>query len=109
MIHLKIKPLSVNEAWQGRRFKTPKYKAYEEELLYRLPNIELPEPPYQINFQFGLSNRQADYDNCVKALQDVMQKKYGFNDRDIYRAVIEKVFVKKGEEFFKVKLEHLPT
>ena len=28
-----IKPLSVNQAWAGRRFKTPKYKAFEKEML----------------------------------------------------------------------------
>jgi hypothetical protein len=24
-----IKPLSVNKAWQGKRFKSPEYKSYE--------------------------------------------------------------------------------
>ena len=29
---IEIKPLSVNTAWKGRRFKTDAYKAYEIEL-----------------------------------------------------------------------------
>ena len=33
---IEIKPLSVNECWQGKRFKTKAYTAYEKELLYRL-------------------------------------------------------------------------
>jgi hypothetical protein len=39
MIQFKLneKPLSVNLAWQGKRFKTPIYKAYEKELLLRMP------------------------------------------------------------------------
>ena len=28
-----IKPLSVNEAWRGRKFKTPKYKQYEKRFI----------------------------------------------------------------------------
>ena len=27
---LNIKPMSVNEAWQGKRFKTNEYKQYEK-------------------------------------------------------------------------------
>jgi len=29
-IEIPIKPLTVNKAWQGRRFKTPAYKQYEK-------------------------------------------------------------------------------
>ena len=46
MVHIDIKPLSVNEAWQGRRYKTPKYKQYQETLLWLLPKIKIPKPPY---------------------------------------------------------------
>jgi len=43
MITVKIKPLSANEAWKGRRFKTDEYKTYEHSLHYLLPRkIELP-------------------------------------------------------------------
>lgn len=100
----KIKPLSVNEAFQGRRFKTPKYKAYEQKLLLALPKMNMPEPPFEIHFEFGFSNVMSDWDNPVKILQDILQKKYGFNDKDIYRATVDKVIVKKGEEYFKVKI-----
>jgi hypothetical protein len=100
----KIKPLSVNDCWQGKRFKTSKYKSYEQELLLTLPKINLPKPPFEIYFEFGFSNVMSDWDNPVKPLQDILQKKYGFNDKDIYRAVVNKVMVKKGEEYFKVKI-----
>ena len=103
-IMIKIKTLSINEAFQGRRFKTPKYKSYEQELLLTLPKINLPKPPFEIHFEFGFSNVMSDWDNPVKPLQDILQKKYGFNDKDIHRAVVDKVMVKKGEEYFKVKI-----
>ena len=105
MIRIDIKPLSVNEAWQGKRFKTPKYKAYEYHTLLLLPKLTLPTPPYVIHFEFGLSNSASDWDNPVKPLQDILQKKYGFNDKDIHRAIVDKVKVKKGEEYFKFKIE----
>ena len=34
-----IKPLSVNQAWQGRRRKSIKYRDYEKELLLKLRNV----------------------------------------------------------------------
>ena len=105
-MRISIKPLSVNECFQGRRFKTAKYKSYERELLLRLPLITLPAAPYHIKFTFGLSSKLADYDNPVKPFQDILQKRYNFDDRDIYKATIEKVLTKKGNEFIEFKIEH---
>jgi hypothetical protein len=103
-IKKQIKPLSVNECWQGQRFKTKSYKAYEMQLLYSLPNLKLPEPPFSIYFEFGMSNVLSDWDNPVKPLQDILQKKYKFNDKDIHFASVKKVKVKKGEEYFLVNI-----
>jgi hypothetical protein len=33
---IQIKPMSVNIAFQGRRFKTPLYKKYEKDLMLLL-------------------------------------------------------------------------
>ena len=107
LIIQKIKPLSVNDAWQGKRYKSTKYKNYEEELLYKLPSIELPEPPYQITFTFGFSNVASDIDNPVKPLLDVMGKKYGFNDKNVYKLIVDKTIVKKGDDFFRVEVTTL--
>jgi len=94
-----IKPLSVNQCWQGKRFKTPKYKSYEKELLYRLSAMDIPEGKLKVSLVFGLSSKLADIDNPVKAFIDVLQKKYDFNDRDIYEMELKKIDVKKGKEF----------
>lgn len=95
-----IKPLSVNEAWRGRRFKTDKYKTYELEMLLRLPRgIVIPAGPLAVSYEFGLSNIVADWDNPVKPLQDILQKKYGFDDKRIMEAVVRKVKVGKGQEY----------
>jgi hypothetical protein len=104
MTKIQIKPLSVNDCWQGKRFKTPAYKAYETELLCRLPKITLPQPPYKLSLSFGFSNKLSDLDNPVKAFTDVMQKKYGFNDRDIFELHVVKQIVPRGSEFVEFTL-----
>lgn len=107
ILEQKIKPLSVNECWQGKRYKTDSYKKYEAALMLMLPKKEMPKPPYKISFEFGFSSKLADYDNPIKPLQDILQKKYGFNDKDIYEATIKRVDVKKGDEYFKIELSNI--
>ena len=101
---VKIKPLSVNDAWGGRRYKTPEYKVYEEELLWILPRCKVPEGKLEVYYEFGLSSKNADYDNCIKQFQDCIAKKYGFNDKNIYDARIKKVDVEKGKEYIKFEI-----
>lgn len=110
MNKIKIKPLSVNLAWKGRRFKTQKYKDYEVLLKVALPNIKLPEPPYHIIIDFGFSNKGSDIDNPLKPFLDILQKKYNFNDKDIYQLTVKKSIVKKGNEYidFNIKERELP-
>ena len=100
MTHIKIKPLSVNKAWKGRRFKTKDYTDYETELLTLLPcNISIPDDNIKLSIKYGMSNAGADIDNPIKPFLDVLQKKYGFNDNRIYELSIRKEKVKKGDEF----------
>jgi len=107
MIKINIKPLSVNEAWQGQRYKTDKYRRYESAMLLLLPKIIIPEAPFKISIEMGFSNKLSDLDNPVKMILDILQKKYLINDRDIYQLNITKSIVKKGEEYFKFNLETL--
>ena len=41
MNKINIKPLSVNQAWMGRKFKTKFYKDYEIELALKLPKLKI--------------------------------------------------------------------
>jgi Holliday junction resolvase RusA-like endonuclease len=106
MITIPIKPLSVNEVWKGKRYRSKKYDKYERDMILILPNMTLPDPPYTIYFEFGFSNSLADWDNPIKPAQDILQKRYGFNDKNVKRGVVEKVMVKKGQEYIKFKIEH---
>ena len=105
MPRINIKPLSVNQAWKGRRFKTDAYKNYEKAVLLSLPKLEVPEGSINIDLVFGLSSKNADIDNPVKCFIDCLQKKYGFNDRNIYYMTIQKFDVAKGDEYIDFSIE----
>ena len=102
-INLQIKPLSVNECWQGKRYKTPAYNRYEKAVLLLLPKAEISNVE-RIEIEFGVSSKLADIDNPVKPILDILQKKYGFNDRDIFELTIKKVLTKKGQEYIKITI-----
>jgi Holliday junction resolvase RusA-like endonuclease len=103
-IRLDIKPLSVNLAWKGQRFRTTAYKTYQIQVRQLLPAIQLPEPPYKLSFVFGFSNSASDLDNPVKCVQDIIATHYGFNDKLIVELNIKKELVKKGNEFIEFEL-----
>lgn len=100
-----IKPISVNTVWQGRRYKTEAYKVYEEELMFKLPNKKIPSGKLELIVKFGFSSKNADIDNPLKPFLDVLQKYYDFNDRRVYRLIVEKEDVKKGEEYIDFQIK----
>lgn len=105
MKRIEIKPLSVNDAWRGRKFSTPKKKKYEAKVKQELKDCVLEDciPPYEIHFRFWIPKLQ-DYDNCIKVTQDIVCEHFGINDRDIYKAIIEKVPVKSWQEYFEIEI-----
>ena len=107
MYEISIKPLSINRAWRGHRFKTPEYKAYEKELFYLLPKKRIPKGKLSVDLQVGYSSKNADIDNFVKLFLDILQNKYSFNDKMIYKLFVEKFDVKKTHEFIRFKIEKL--
>lgn len=100
IFRIDIKPLTVNQAWQGKRFKTDKYKDYQSKLLFMLPETIgiIPDKIY-LKLTFGVSNIGSDVDNPVKLIQDILSKKYGFNDAKIFCINATKVKTEKGLEF----------
>lgn len=104
MIKLRVKPLSVNEIYKGRRFRTDKYNVYIRQLMFCLPNMTIPKGKLEIEYRFGLSSKLADIDGPVKAITDILQKRYSFNDRDVFRMVINKEIVTKGNEYIEFKI-----
>lgn len=106
-MRLDIKPLTVNQAWQGKRFKTPKYNKYINDMLRILKPLKIPEGQLHIDVTFGLSSKLSDIDNPLKCFIDCLQKKYGFNDNRIYKLTVYKVDVKKSLEFIEFEIKGL--
>ena len=105
---IQIKALSVNEAWQGRRFKTKKYKAFEKEFILKLPKLKKDfQGCLKLEIVVGYSNALSDLDNALKPILDVLQSKYGFNDRNIYEINAKKKIVKIGDEFIDFNIVQL--
>ena len=104
MTTIDIKPMTVNRAWRGRRFKTVEYRKYETDLLYLLPTFRLDKPPYKVELIFGLSNSLADIDNPIKPFLDILQKKYRFNDKHIEELHVFKTPQDKGKECISFKI-----
>lgn len=104
MHHISIKPLSVNQAWRGRRFKTNEYLAYEQHLFLLLPKIHIPDGNLQLSITFGMSSSMSDIDNPLKLCIDILQKKYNFNDKRICVLHVEKIKVEKGKEYIEFDL-----
>ena len=103
-IHLPVKPLSVNLAWKGKRFKSNDYKNYEKKILFMLPaKLNIPDM-MRIEFVFGFSSKASDLDNPVKMILDIMQKKYSFNDSSVWEMEIQKKIVPKGQEYMKINI-----
>ncbi len=106
-VRLPIKPLSVNDAWKGRRFSTADKKEYERRVTRMLPDINIPSGPYEVYYKFGFSSAASDWDNPIKPLQDILAKKYKFNDKLIKRAIVETEKVEKGNEYIQFQIKTL--
>lgn len=107
MTRINIKALSVNACWRGRRFKTPEYTIYEKELSYELPELVIPEGKLSVKLEIGYSSIASDIDNFIKPFLDILQKKYLFNDKMIYKLEVSKVIVPKGQEFIEFAINPL--
>jgi Holliday junction resolvase RusA-like endonuclease len=102
MIKLNIKALSVNKAFQGRRFKTKECNKYIENVLLMLPKLkDVPTKDIRLKIEFGYSSKLNDLDNGIKIFTDCLVKKYGFDDRYIIELHATKTIVNKGEEHIK--------
>ena len=104
---IKLKPISINEAFQGRRFKTKKYKDYEDSFLLLAPKRKMLKGKIEIEYKFYLKNHKAsDYDNLIKVTQDLLVKcGYIQDDRFIYKATIYKI--PSDENYIEIKLKNI--
>lgn len=107
MHKINIKPLSVNQAYRGRRFATNDLKNYKRALAYLLPKLKIPKGKLGVSYEFGLSSKGADGDNLIKAFQDCLAEQYNFNDNKIYEWQVCKKDVPKGKEYVTFSINSL--
>ena len=100
-IQIHLKPLSVNEAWKGRRFASPKYKKFTKDVMLLLPNhYEIPDGKLGIRIEAGL-NVRGDLDNVCKPILDIITKKYGCDDNRFMEVnLVKKIIKQKSEGYF---------
>lgn len=104
-ITIPIRPISVNEAWQGRRFKTKKCNDYCKQFIKIAPVCKKISGIIEIEYRFYLINhKKTDYDNLIKVTQDLL-KECGYieDDRKIYKATIYKIPSKIDSVSIKIK------
>jgi len=100
-----IGPISVNQLYfnvRGRgRVKTKSYQKWATDVFMLLPMVEVPDGDFGLAIVFGTPYyRTSDLDNMVKALVDVMQAKWAFDDVRINTYHLQKVPVKKRADAF---------
>ena len=106
----KHKPLSVNAAYYKNKKKTKAYEEYEDAWYSALQGNSLPDDIevktmlFYVEYEWGFSNVQADVDNPIKTTTDIMQRYFGFNDKQIRIVKATKRMVPKGAEYAKVKI-----
>lgn len=75
LINIEVKPLSINRAWRGRRFKTPEYTQFEKDCSWYLRNKKMIKGEVEIDYKFLLKNyKMTDVDNCIKTVTDQIVK-----------------------------------
>ena len=96
-LFIDLKPLSVNKAWQGRRFKTEDYKNYERDCLYLLPKGKKIYGYIDVKYDFYIKYfKTSDVGNFEKPLSDILVKSGIIeDDKFIKRLIIEKHESKK--------------
>jgi len=104
---INIKPLSVNQAYTWRRFKTENYRQYEKALIMLLPKIEIKQnTKLKLEMVVWINWRQ-DIDWVLKCFIDILQRFHWFNDNMIYEIHIQKEKVKKWQEYIDFDLFYI--
>lgn len=100
-IKLEVSPLSVNKAWQGRRFKTKEYDYFEKAVSIVLPfsTVKTDKQELFVHYVYHIKNfAMADTFNMEKTLSDMLVKRgYILDDRYIRAGYQRKEKIAEGE------------
>lgn len=93
LVLIEVKPISVNECWQGRRYKTEKYKDWREEAYFcTRHSLKKPVGLCNLEIAFYVPSLGMDLDNMIKPVLDSLQDSQVLkNDKLVMRIVAEKI------------------
>lgn len=107
-IKLEVQPLSINKAFQGRRFKSPDYKRFEIDVCTCLPfsTKDTTKEEVFVRYIFYIKNYgNADTFNMEKTLSDMLVKRgYIADDRYIRAGYVRKERV-ASLEYIEINIE----
>lgn len=104
-VNLDIKPLSVNRAWQGRKYKTKEYNAWRREIEILMPRKEMIQGDVSVTVIYSLvRHRRTDLDNLFKTLFDsIVNRGYIEDDTRIVEIHAKKVKSKVNTIYFSIE------
>ncbi|MEK6884139.1 MAG: RusA family crossover junction endodeoxyribonuclease [Nanoarchaeota archaeon] len=101
---ISIKPISINECWQGRRFMTSKYKDFTKDMLRVMPKRKMLSGNVELKITLYLKSLlRGDIDNFVKPIIDCMVKK-GWIEDDRFIQKLEVLKIKNEEESIGIEI-----
>jgi len=106
-IEVNIKPMTVNKAWQGRRFKTPEYNGYTSHILWALKKHKFRfKGEIEVEYRFYLKHyKTTDVGNLEKPLSDIIVKSGIIeDDRFIKKITLEKF---KGSDYIEIIIKQI--
>ena len=72
-------------------------------MMYLLPRKVEVWDKMELHIKVGFKSNASDIDNVVKPFTDILQKKFGFNDNQIWLLNVEKEITKEPYIEFKLK------
>ena len=106
---INIAPLSVNKAWQGRRYRSKEYKDWSAEVLWliRKQNLTTIKGAVKIKIEWGYKfAKRTDIDNPIKVLLDALTESHVIDD-DVNIRQMEIKKTKSVEPYIKVEINKL--
>ena len=107
MYVINLQPLSQNQAWSGKRYKSSQYRQYQQDITAYLRTLSLPsiqpKEKYYFYFEFGIPYMQ-DLSNGIKLLEDIISDYLGINDRDVDSIFCRKIITKKIDAYIKFNI-----
>lgn len=106
-VEVKLKPITVSKAWQGKRFKTKAYKDWQRDFCLLVGKQKPITGQLALTLEIYIKNeKMMDIDNTFKAIQDSMKLANMIeDDRFIYEIHAYKYH--SEEEFIRITLSHI--